>query len=117
MENDRQALALPDGAHTVIAKLVGLDEIVPQYVNIIHATNDQQVFQVVFSQVMPPLITGPEDAKMLLDRGTVPAQVVARLIFTPALIEQAIDVFQTQLARYREQQDVVAPETQDGEDV
>jgi hypothetical protein len=89
---------------TLRAELVGLEDVVPQYANVVHATNDAQVFQVVFSQALAPIITAPEEGQALMEQGTIPARVVGRFVLPPLMMEQTIEVLSLQLRRYHEQQ-------------
>jgi hypothetical protein len=121
VDNDQESTEDPleavPTAEIITIQLTGFDDVVPQFANIVHANNDSQVFQVTFSQVMPPIIMGPEDSQALMETKTLPGRVIARLIFTPASMEQVIDVLQTQLGRYREtrrQLDIDTGEPVDG---
>lgn len=82
-------------------QLFGLGDITPQFVNVVHANSDRDVFQVIFSQAMPPTITSPEDLRRLREEQIIPGKVIARLVFTPRVYEEMIDVLQTQLNNYR----------------
>ena len=95
----------PEGVRSITVQLDGLEEVTPQFANIVHANNDRQAFQLVFSQLMPPVILGPEDREALFRQGAVSAKVVARIILTPLVLEQFIDVLRTQLGQYQESQE------------
>lgn len=110
MDNEQAGPEAEAVTVTLRAQLVDLEEAVPQYANVVHATNDAQVFQVVFSQAMPPIIMGPEDTQALMEQGTFPARVVGRFVFTPLMMEQLIEVLSQQLQRYREQQNLMGSE-------
>lgn len=104
MDNDQESTEEPEES-VITVRLSGLEDIAPQYVNLVHANNDREIFQVIFSQVTPPIIMGPEDSAELVRRGTIPGKVIARVILTPTVLEQTIDVLQTQFRRYREAQE------------
>lgn len=90
-------------AITLPIRLLGLEDVEARYANLLHVNFDRAAFSVTFSQFMPPLLTGPEDARQLADQGYLPAKVVTRLVFTPLMVEQTIDLLRSQLDRYREQ--------------
>ncbi len=119
-DGEHEVIASPEPPETVRSisvQLDGLDQVAPQFANLIHANNDRQVFQIVFSQLMPPLVLGPEDSEAFLQRGSISATVVARVVLTPLVLEQFIDVLRTQLARYQESQEDAAsrpPASADG---
>ena len=101
MDNDRESTEAPEEG-VVTVRLSGLEDVVPQYVNIVHANSDRDVFQVIFSTATPPVLLGPEDLRSLQETRTVPGKVIARLIFTPRVFEEMIDVLQTQLRNRQE---------------
>lgn len=82
--------------------LAGVEDLVPQYVNIVHVNNDRDVFQVVFGQATPPLVTGQEDLERLRQDGTIPGKVITRLVLTPRVFEELISVLQEQFRTYQE---------------
>lgn len=84
-------------------RLVGLDDLPAQYVNLISINFDQYAFQLVFAQAMQPVVTAPSDVEEMQSRGYVPATVMARLVLTPVMMEQTIDLLMGQLDRYRQQ--------------
>lgn len=83
-------------------RLVGLEALPAQFVNMISTNFDQNAFQVVFAQAMQPLVTGPLDAEEIQERGYVPATVLARLVLTPLMMEQTVEILKAQLDRYRQ---------------
>jgi hypothetical protein len=101
VDNDQGSTEAPEES-VVTVRLTGLEEVVPQYVNLVHANSDRDVFQVIFSTATPPVLLGPEDLRVLQETRTVPGKVVARLIFTPRVFEEMIDVLQTQLRNRQE---------------
>jgi hypothetical protein len=106
---DQESSELVEGAASLLVRLSGLEGVTPEYANIIHVNTDGQVFQVIFSQIMPPVILGEEDREELKQRGTISGKVIARLVLTPAVLAQAVDVMRGQLDLYQEQQASSAP--------
>ena len=106
----------PQSGVQVTARVVGLDELTPQYVNILHVNNDPMAFQVVFSQYIPPLAFEPEEIKRITEQGFVEARPVARLIMTPMMVQQTIEVLTKQLAIYQDQGGQPAPADEDNAD-
>ena len=100
--DDKAPADSTEGIRSISIEIVGLDDVSPQFANLVHVNNDSQSFQLIFSQVMPPILFGPDDRRELFERGTVPAKVVARIVLTPKVMEQTIDVLRTQFERYQE---------------
>ena len=69
MASDQEPTDQQAGVVTVRVEIIGLDEIPPQFVNLVHANTDGQVIQIVFSQLMPPIIMGSEDWDRRTERG------------------------------------------------
>ena len=111
MESEQAPTELPEGVRTITVDILGLEEVIPQFANIVHVNNDREVFQIVFSQLMPPMVLGPEDREELTKRGTVQAKVVARVIVTPLILEQMIDVLRTQFGVYQKLQEQLSAAT------
>ena len=86
-------------------RLSGLDDRDARYVNLLNVNFDRASFQIVFSQFLQPVVTSPHDARQLAAQGYVPAKVVARLIFTPLMMEETINLLQAQLDRFHQQRD------------
>jgi hypothetical protein len=106
VDADRESTAEPEQG-VVTIRLSGLEDVVPQFANVVHANNDREIFQLIFSQVTPPILLSAEDAEELARRGTISGRIIARIILTPTILEQTIDVLQTQLRRYRDTQDQI----------
>lgn len=79
------------------------DAIEGHFSNLLHVNFDRTVFQVTFSQILFPTITAPDEARALNTQGYVPAKVLARLIFTPKMVEETIQLLQKQLDSFRSQ--------------
>jgi len=86
----------------LIVRITGLEDLQPAYSNLVHVNFDSAAFQVVFSQLLQPVITSSNDAKELADRGYIGAQAVARLILTPQMLEETISILERQLNNFRE---------------
>lgn len=84
-------------------RLAGINDLPAQYVNLISINFDQAAFQVVFAQAMQPVVTVPADVEEVQSRGYVPATVMARLVLTPMMMEQTIEILRSQLDRYQQQ--------------
>lgn len=82
-------------------RLIDLEGTEVRFVNNVHANFDQATFYLNFSQFLPPVVTGPDDARPLTEQAYVPASVVARFACTPLLVEQLIGLLQQQLDRFR----------------
>ena len=80
-----------------------------EYANLIHCNFDRAAFQVVFAQFLQPLILSSEDAKELGERGFIPARPLTRLILTPQMVRETIELLQRQLANFEEQSQVDKP--------
>ena len=82
------------------------DEGIPaQYANLLTVNFDRAAFQVIFSQAMQPVVLSDGDARRIVDAGYFRANLIARLIFTPLMVEQTINILQSQLDQFRQQQD------------
>lgn len=101
MGDDQEDLSADDPEVSLSIRLTDLDNVEAAYANLVQLNFDQAAFQVVFAQFLPPMVTGPDEARRLADRGYVPAKVVARMVFTPLMVEQTIELLQRQLDRYR----------------
>lgn len=101
MDVDEPPIEPAEGIRSIKIELVGLDDVVPAFANLVHANNDSQSFQLIFSQLMPPLLFSPGDRQELFAQGAIPARVVARIVLTPQVLEQTIDVLRTQFERFQ----------------
>ncbi len=84
-------------------RIAGVDDIPAHYVNLISSNFDQAAFQVVFAQLMPPIVMRPEDAEELTRRGFVEARALARVVLTPVMLEQTIQNLTAQLENFKRQ--------------
>ena len=91
------------GVTNVEIRLANLDEVKPDYVNLVHVTIEPISFQLVFSRVMQPVVTTQEDRDRWQSAKTVDATVVARLIMDPVVAEQTIGVLRLQLEAFQRQ--------------
>lgn len=87
----------------LLVRLIDAESLQAEYTNFIHVNFDRAAFQVIFSQFFQPLITAPDDATQLAERGYVPARPLARLVLSPLMMQQTIDILQRQLNAYLEQ--------------
>ena len=85
-------------------RLTNLDDYEARYVNLIHVNSDRASFQLTFSQFLQPVLATPDDAERLVSQGYVPAKVIARLLFTPLMMEETISLMQHELDQYYAEQ-------------
>lgn len=98
----------PDAAQTgqVAVELVGIDEAQPEYVNIVQVNHDPFVFQMAFGRYLVPMLTRPGDSEALrerVERAGIPVEVVARLLVSPSVLVEMVNVLQDQLDAYQRQ--------------
>ncbi len=84
----------------VHTRLANMDGVAPQYANVVHVNTDQLMFQVVFSRFLQPVVTTDEDRERLRTTNTVDAEVVARLLLAPEVVDQTIQLLQAFLNEY-----------------
>ncbi len=85
-------------------RLTNLSDHEAKYVNVLHVNADRASFQVTFSQFLQPIVTTTHDRRELSEQGFVPARVIARLVFTPMMMEETISLLQQQLDQFRQNQ-------------
>lgn len=81
-------------------RLVNIDDVTPQYANLVHVNTDELMFQVVFSRFLQPVVTTEEDRERLRTTDTLEAEVVARLLLPPEVVDQTIQLLHAFLTRY-----------------
>ena len=79
-----------------------MDEVLVQFATGMHVTNELGAFHLVFSRFTQPVFLTPADYEPYAKQGFVPADVVARVIVTPPVLEELIRVLQEQLERSRD---------------
>lgn len=113
MDNEPVSEAQADAESSLGVRLTGVENLIPHYVNLITSNFDSAAFQIVFGQVLPPVVTMPGQEEELALQGYIEGPAVARLIFTPTMLEQTIQNLTTQLENYRRQSIVDTGETGD----
>lgn len=111
MDNELSVIGTDVPGSSVRIRMAGLEELTPLYANMVSTNFDQHAFQVIFAQLLPPIVLGPEDAEEIVQRGFVEAKAVAQLVLPPSMVEQTIENLTTQLERFRQQ----VTETNQGE--
>lgn len=84
-------------------RIVDVDELPAQYVNVLSANHDSESFQICFAQLMQPVVTGPDDVEEIKERGHVEAHAITRLILSPGMMERTIEVLKVQVDRRKQQ--------------
>lgn len=82
-------------------RVIGLDDQPAVFANIIQVNYLPSAFQVVLAQWLPPALASPDQVQQVAERGYAVAHVVARLVLTPQMVEESIQVLQAQLDQYR----------------
>lgn len=84
----------------VQTRLANIDEVSPQYANLVHVNTDRLMFQVVFSRFLQPVVSTEADRERLQAADTLDAEVVARLLLSPEVVDQTIQLLQAFLNEY-----------------
>lgn len=118
MSDDHESTLDQDGGQDGTSRLLpiqlqNLDNVEGRYVNLVNVNHDRASFQVIFSQFMQPVILSPLDAERLAEQNFVPANVVAKLVFTPLMMEETIKLLQYELDNYH--QDIQAASGSDSD--
>jgi hypothetical protein len=103
VDNDQTGIGVDVPGPSVAVRITGIEDLTVTYSNLMTSNFDQQAFQVVFAQLLPPIVMSPEDEQELLQRGFVEAKAVAQLVLTPTMMEQTIQVLTNQLERFKQQ--------------
>lgn len=122
MSDDHQSALEPleeDGSQDGTSRLLpvqlqNLDCVEGRYVNLVNVNHDRASFQVIFSQFMQPVILSPLDAERLAEQNFVTANVVARLVFTPLMMEETIKLLQFELDNYHQDLQAASGSDADG---
>lgn len=103
MSEPQAATESDAGVIDVGLRIVDAESVPAQYVNVLSANHDSESFQIVFAQVMQPVATWSADVDDIRTRGYMEAQVVARLILTPGMMERTIEVLKIEMERRAQQ--------------
>lgn len=99
-ENQEQVV---EEERVVPVRLVGLDEEPARFANIVQVNSDPTTIQVLFAQWLQPALASPDQARHITERGYAIAHVQARLVLTPRMVEETIEVLTKQLEQFRSQ--------------
>ncbi len=80
--------------------LKGLDACPLFYANVLHLNHDANAFQLIFSQVLPPVITDDADRVRVTATG-IDANVLARVVLPPRVAMQLSELLSDQLERFQ----------------
>lgn len=94
-------------------RIVDLESVPAQYVNVLSANHDSESFQLVFAQLLQPVMTEPADVDEIRERGYLEARAITRLILAPSMMERTIEVLRMQIERRDQQR---ADQSQGGAD-
>lgn len=84
----------------VQTRLANFETVVPQYANLVHVNTDQLTIQIVFSRFLQPVVTTEEDRERWRTAGALEAEVVARVLLPPEVVDQAVQLLQAFLNDY-----------------
>lgn len=86
---------------TVEIRLTGLADIHVEFANIMHVNRDPQFFQLIFSQLFPPVITNRDEREHYDRLPVIESKVVGRVVIPVGVAEQIVEVLQHELNLHR----------------
>ena len=102
-EAQRDDLQAETSEPSLLPKLLGIDDLPVEYVNVIQANHDPYQFQVAFGQFVPPMAMNLEDQRAFADqirREGLPVRAVCRLIIAPAHLRDMVKILEEQIETY-----------------
>jgi hypothetical protein len=101
-----------EAEHPPPYRLAGLDQLAPEYVNVVHINYDPYAFHVAFARYTSPILVNDDDRQHFQHEGWI-ADVQSRLVIPPNAFRDLLRVMQGQVDQFENQFGAI-PETQWG---